>query len=124
MLILNINWDGHDTSHRDILKFIVSIPSRMDLNELFETKSNQTYILRGIVCFLGAHYLSYIKHADTWKLYNDEEILTYPRWGDVVEKLLEFGVQPTLLVYERINESNKNYDQYDSLSDSELKQIN
>lgn len=50
--------------------------------------------------------MTYIRHQDAWRLYNDEEILTYARWGDVVEKLLEFGVQPTLLVYEKINKSN------------------
>ena len=92
VLILNVNWDGLESSHNDILKFVISIPSRINTNELFESDQNQTYVLRGLVCFLGAHYLTYIKHSQVWKLYNDEEILTFPRWGDVVQKLLEWGV--------------------------------
>ena len=36
VLILNVNWDGLESSHNDILKFVISIPSRIDTNELFE----------------------------------------------------------------------------------------
>jgi uncharacterized UBP type Zn finger protein len=47
------------------------------------------------VCFLGAHYLSYIKviveGKPLWKLYNDQEIVGYEKWGDIVYKIQEFA---------------------------------
>ena len=62
VLLLNINWDGLETSYTDVLKFVISIPSRIETRELFVSDQNETYVLRGLVCFLGAHYLTYIKH--------------------------------------------------------------
>ena len=95
VLLLNINWDGQDVGQMDILKFVISIPSRINLTEMFEVSHDHQYILKGLVCFLGAHYLTYMKQivdgVPLWRLYNDEEILTYPRWGDILSKILEFG---------------------------------
>lgn len=95
VLLLNINWDGQDVGQMDILKFVISIPSRINLTEMFEVSHDHRYILKGLVCFLGAHYLTYMKQivdgVPLWRLYNDEEILTYPRWGDILSKILEFG---------------------------------
>lgn len=65
----------------DTLKFCTSIPQRFKLTDIFEingTVSEDEYILKAVVCFLGAHYMTYIKNKSSskdsiphWKLYDD-----------------------------------------------------
>ena len=67
----------------DILRFSSSIPQRFTLNELFDVTqensqgANDELILKGVVCFLGAHYYTYIKVKESdipvWKLYDDHK---------------------------------------------------
>lgn len=84
-----------------------------------------------MVCFLGAHYITYIKgrsHPDKynetfpiWKLYDDyKPVDMYMSWKDIIEKILDFGNLPTVLIYEKVNEQNKNDDINDSISFDEL----
>ena len=77
------------------------------------------YILKGVVCFLGAHYLTFIKQVDSknapvWKLYDDEKISILPRWCDVIHKILTLQMLPTLLVYEKATSENESF--YDAKS--------
>ena len=57
------------------------------------TESTPDYVLKAVVCFLGAHYLTFIKKVDShnkaaWKLYDDEKVLILPTWADVIYKVL------------------------------------
>ena len=62
---VNIAWYDNSAPYMDTLRFCASIPQKFELSDLFETKSNEkcnsSYILQSVVCFLGAHYMTYIK---------------------------------------------------------------
>ena len=69
------------------------------------------YILKSVVCFLGAHYMTYIKkrkgRKNVWKLYDDDnQLKTYECWSQVIDKIVEEQTLPTVLVYERVTPDN------------------
>lgn len=110
---ININWYDNNAPYMDTLRFCASIPQKFELSDLFEVKSHEkcqsSYILQSVVCFLGAHYMTYIKKKDmssddslpVWKLYDDQNpIQIYMSWKEILEKILEYGTLPTVLVYE------------------------
>lgn len=79
---MNINWYDNQVPYMDTLQFAVSIPQKFRIDDLYEIKegsqkhAGEGYILQSVVCFLGAHYMTYIKkkQADglpVWKLYDD-----------------------------------------------------
>ena len=121
---LNIGWDQINNSYSDILNFSVSIPLKMRPDEIFNIK-NQSYessrrdtgyILRGVVCFIGAHYMTYLKQLNNngfieWRLYNDSsQVQRYRGWIDILNQVMELGQQPTLLIYEKLTPKNMQYD--------------
>lgn len=102
--------------------------------------SKDEYVLRSVVCFLGAHYMTYVKqvgathHKDgsveyepVWKLYDDYKSVTkYQCWKDILEKILEFGTLPTVLIYERVPHQSPwahAFDAYDKMNVDELYQL-
>jgi len=116
----------------DILRFSCSIPQHFHLSELFDletTPKDETYMLKSVVCFLGAHYMTYIKQRNQtehgiipfWKLYDDNrQIATFQSWQEILEKMLEFGTLPTVLVYEKKNSVNQHDDLYDKMQSTDL----
>jgi len=75
-------------------------------------KLDERYMPMGIVCFVGAHYLSFIKSELNkkviWKLFDDDKpILVYQSWEAVINNVLQYGNLPTLLIYERKTDKNK-----------------
>ena len=127
VLTFNINWFDNQVPYMDTLRFSVSIPQKFQVSELFEladtqTQVNHEFILKGVVCFLGAHYMTYIKTRNVnegettpyWQLFDDNKpIQLFSSWGDILEKILEFGTLPTVLIYERANDENKFDDRLD-----------
>lgn len=124
VLTLNINWFCQQVPYMDTLQFYACIPSRFCLSDLYEIENNHKtgpsekdtgtdktpeYILKSVVCFLGNHYMTYIKKhlsdgTPVWKLYNDSyanEI--FASWNNVVESMLELGILPTLLIYDKLS---------------------
>mmetsp|Transcript_8248 Transcript_8248/g.12622 ORF Transcript_8248/g.12622 Transcript_8248/m.12622 type:complete len:127 (-) Transcript_8248:2052-2432(-) len=118
----------------DTLRFSCSIPTRFNLADLFDVsdEKNEAYVLKSVVCFLGAHYMTYIKQKMTmpdgiipcWKLYDDSKpVTTFYRWEEIIEQILESGTLPTILIYERLDKSNKNDDYYDRLGSDALERL-
>jgi len=70
--------------------------------------------------------MSYIKKhfpdgTPVWKLYNDaNNIEAYPSWQEVLANMLELGILPTLLVFEKVTPANCKDDMADKISASEL----
>jgi hypothetical protein len=98
VLTLNINWFNNQVPYTDTLLFCSSIPSKFHLNNLYTVgtqtsdksqveEPNPEYILKSVVCFLGAHYMTYIKKTNifgkkVWKLYDDDKhIKEYKSWN-------------------------------------------
>ena len=76
ILSLNVNWFDNQVAYMDTLRFCAAIPQRLRLDELFKVVggdvtdqdradqmdvSKDEYVLRSVVCFLGAHYMTYVK---------------------------------------------------------------
>ena len=121
-------------SYSDILNFSVSIPLKMGLEDLFSQENpsyvkNTEYVLRGVVCFIGAHYMTYIKQITSngiieWRLYDDQNpIKSFENWVDILYYILTLGQQPTLLLYEKLSRKNNQYDINEQLSYTELYSI-
>ena len=83
--------------------------------------------------------MTYVKHINTvvspqnngaleyypiWKLYDDyKPIKTYTTWKELLEKILEYGTLPTVLIYEKVSHQSAwshAYDAYDKLSNDDL----
>ena len=51
----------------DTLRFCTAIPTKFNMSELFDIAESgkdqidEQYVLKAVVCFLGAHYMTYIK---------------------------------------------------------------
>jgi len=61
------------------------------------------YQIKGIVCFVGAHYMSFIKQDMCWKRYDDAKpIQVIQSWAEVLDEMMRYGILPTLIVYERV----------------------
>lgn len=125
MICLNVNWHSNEVPYMDTLKFCTSIPQKFQLQELFQISEQDStsdeYILKAVVCFLGAHYMTYIKDRTVpdkrnenfpiWKLYDDyKPIDIYYSWKDIIEKILDFGTLPTVLIYQKVNPQNQDDD--------------
>ena len=85
VLILNINWFNNMVPFMDTLQFCSGIPQRFDISHLYSMEENvgqKAYILKSVVCFLGAHYMTYTKKRMpngelVWKLYDDANPIKY-----------------------------------------------
>ena len=85
--------------------------------------------MKSVVCFYGAHYLTYIKKRDheglpVWKLYDDHrQVQIIYSWKDILDKILDLGCLPTMLTYEKVTPLNCNSDMYDNVTSAELAAI-
>lgn len=56
-------------------------------------KADERYMLMGVICFVGAHYLTFIKseldNKVIWNLFDDDKpILVYKSWEAVINNIL------------------------------------
>ena len=59
-----------------------------------------------------------------WKLYDDQNpIQVYMSWKEILEKILEYGTLPTVLVYEQLTKHNVDNDAFDRIDSKELEQL-
>jgi len=60
-----------------------------------------------------------------WNLYDDyKPVKEQGSWANIVDKMIEYGTLPTVLLYEQANLINQNIDIYDRLSSSQIKFLN
>jgi hypothetical protein len=115
ILILNVNWHSNTVSYKEILNFSVAIPLRFRIADMynFEHSSDDSaseFELKSLVCFVGAHYMTFIKHSvnqspPVWHLYDDaKEIKMYTDWKDIISKIVQYQILPTLLIYEKVSD--------------------
>ena len=122
----------------DTLRFCTAIPQKFQLSDLFDIAempgvepADEQYVLKAVVCFLGAHYMTFIKVKEpgsqsipTWKLYDDyKPIHIYTHWKEILEKILEYGTLPTVLIYEKVTSQNQDYDMMDAVNVDDLKTL-
>ena len=92
------------------LRFGLSIPKTVSIDDIYHQtykQANTDYILKAIIVFLGAHYQVLIKtkinYNHCWVLYDDQKIEPIGTFVDVIHLFLKSGIQPTNLIYEKIN---------------------
>jgi hypothetical protein len=60
-----------------------------------------------------------IEYKQVWNLYDDyKSVKDQGSWANIVDKMIEYGTLPTVLLYEQANIVNQNIDIYDRLSSS------
>ena len=133
VVMINISWFSLEVSYLEALQFSLCISQRFYLKDMYKEQKenvdheNPEYILKGVVCFLGAHYMSFVKQEvdgeAVWKLYDDTNISTFRNWPEVIQLIMKLNILPTLLIYEQINEENKNLDKNDGVSERELEDL-
>lgn len=139
VFLININWFSDQTKYMETFYFSISIALEFNMSDMFEVqpksaankngkklvagtevdKMDEKYMLMGLVCFVGAHYLSFIKSEldkkIIWKMFDDDKpIFVYHSWEAVIHNILQYGNLPTLLIYQRKTDGNKH------LSEKEL----
>ena len=58
---LNLNWDGEPLPTQ-ILRMMVTIPEKFKIKNLFDqAPTDETYVLKGLICYMGAHYLAFFR---------------------------------------------------------------
>lgn len=111
---MNVNWWSDDVPCLQTFHFCVSIALEFNISDMFEVQSktsfqkqsqlsdtksqnfkieagteydkmDETYMLKAVVCFVGAHYMSFVKSQQdkriVWKLYDDANpILKFDTW--------------------------------------------
>ena len=126
---MNISWYSSEVPYKDTLMFASSISQRFTTSQLYSQAPHADYCLKGVVCFLGAHYMTFIKHRATmgealWKLYDDsKQIQIFTEWCEVVNKIMSFSILPTLLVYERTRETVSELGTGERLSTEQIAQL-
>lgn len=86
VFLININWFSDHTSYMETFYFSLSIAMEFNMSDMFEVESkssaqaresgkgpkslqpgsdidkvDEQYVLMGLVCFVGAHYFTFIK---------------------------------------------------------------
>lgn len=87
MLTFNLNWGANDLKPSHIAKILLTLSDTFKLEEIFTLKSTSmkspTYQLKGMICYVGAHYITYFRtlpeeskddlySIGKWKIYNDD----------------------------------------------------
>lgn len=115
--IMGISWFGQELSYTETFNFAISIPHVFRIKDIYAEGKNYSlgktkYRLKAVVCFLGAHYMCFIRYDSAkelnsgWKLYDDgKEVTIYRNWADVINQIINYKIQPTTLVYENIGTS-------------------
>lgn len=124
LTIFNINWFMDEISYADLLKFLISIPHRFTIGDLYDYKDGSesgTYILKAVVCFVGAHYFSFVKQElddqPVWKKFNDDsDIEIYDDWTQVILEYMPQKARPSILVYEKLTQKNQDFDANENLA--------
>lgn len=66
------------------------------------------YRLVGLVCFYGAHYVSFFRELEMprysyvepkWKIYDDSHVEEFYNWKYVIKRCAETAMRPTVLFY-------------------------
>ena len=87
VLMLNINWFSDQVSYMDTYAFTMSIANTFNIKDMFEIDPAENqfdepseYVLKGMICFVGAHYFSWIKetvktsrHNTQWLKFDDDK---------------------------------------------------
>ena len=100
VLNLSISWLDTYVNRTGLATLYQSISEEFRLDDLFNlrtsTDSTQDtppapiYRIKAVVCFIGAHYISFVKKkggAGGWRLYNDEQSFPVGGWNDVKKRM-------------------------------------
>lgn len=119
VLTLSFNWNimrEEDARSLDILSFCLSLTDKLPIQGMFEleadcTNKNAEYNLKAMVCFVGKHYLVFIRfpnltpdkyrYQSKWTLFNDTQVRDFKNgWSEVVDYCVDTKAVPTLLVFD------------------------
>jgi hypothetical protein len=122
-LCFNLVWRETNPKLTDICKLFLMLPLKFrnrDLFELPEGETSKQYELFGLVCYWGAHYISFFRSddfdANYWVCYDDKVITKVNSWKDLIVKCLLSHFHPTILFYRKVD-SEKGFSQINEMKE-------
>lgn len=75
-----------------------------------------TYQLKGMICYVGAHYITYFRtlpeeskddlySIGKWKIYNDDQVKEMFNWEDIIKESCAMLIKPTIIFYTQKKDS-------------------
>ena len=60
--MMSLNWN-EEPQPSEILKMLVAIPEKFSTKEIFDkdAKGEANYVFKGMICYQGAHYISFFR---------------------------------------------------------------
>ena len=111
-LVISVVWESDEESPDTINSFLSVISYGINVNEMFSgnkyqsqtNDSTNVYVLRGLVCYYGHHYVSifqeYAPGEPEFLLFDDQNIRKIGNWDDVKALCVKSHYQPVTLLYE------------------------
>lgn len=122
VLLLGMNWNiarEEDVKSVDIYKMCIGLSDMLAFQDIFDVEKGFNannfafYNLKALICFVGNHYLVFIRsHSQrpqperkifsTWTLYNDTQVRDFKNgWVEVVDYCIDTKAVPTLVIYDQ-----------------------
>jgi hypothetical protein len=118
VFLLDLKWDGiQPPTKMQILKVLVSLPESFCSQDLFAKSDPIRYTIKGLICHQSGHYFSFFRRVAhlnqidgnlireaveiEWTMFNDEQVICYGPWKNVVEYCVSQDCYPTVVIYEK-----------------------
>lgn len=103
ILTLGLSWSTPTPPKNVLRSFLVNIESHINSKDFFdESKSSDTYAIKGVMCYSSLHYLVFVKVGKNWIKFDDSYCkLVGASWTSVFNSILENGLQPHTLWLEK-----------------------
>jgi ubiquitin C-terminal hydrolase len=103
VLSVSLEWPQESPDKYVIEELLEMIESELALDELFYlTDSSVQYILRGMLCYYGRHYIAVFRGVESWYFLDDQCVRDVGSWSDVKTKLIKGHNYPVMLFYEEV----------------------
>ena len=96
--VITFNMQWLQTSSNNVLQVVLGLPAQFQLRQLFTTNSTMNYYLKGMICYMGAHYLCMFCDKEQWTIYDDMKI-TKVDFGQIADYFVTYSCYPTILFY-------------------------
>ena len=78
------------------------LTQNVDLGAIYSGLGKQSYHLKSMVCFYGAHYHAFVWSSGRWFTFDDSAVSAVGVWRTVIQKCRLGHIQPAVLLFERV----------------------
>eukprot|EP01119_Soliformovum_irregulare_P017419 TRINITY_DN5178_c0_g1_i1.p1 TRINITY_DN5178_c0_g1~~TRINITY_DN5178_c0_g1_i1.p1 ORF type:complete len:459 (+),score=89.91 TRINITY_DN5178_c0_g1_i1:25-1377(+) len=101
---VGINWSSASATLDLIFDIVNLISETISLIDSFDiVQVEQTYQLRGMICYYGRHYNAFFQDEKTrvWRVFDDTCVKQVGAWSEVVKRVRDGRFQPMVVFYEK-----------------------